>query len=127
MLSPHLSYVERLDKLVGRLVPMLDYLRDVMGKGLTAEMAEYEQYIQEVQALRSDFDPLQPPPRFERLHRSFDRLLAGHERLTRHISGMLKTTDAAYVQTLAAEFPRVEKLGATFSEELWRTNPKPGR
>jgi len=126
-LTLHASYPERLDKLIGRVVPLIACLRDLMGKGLTAQMAEYERYIQEVQALRADFDPLQTPSRFQRLHRSFGRLLAGHERLARHISGMLKTTDAAYVQALAAEFPRVEEFGERFSEELWRINQKPGR
>jgi len=125
-LAPHVSYSERLDKLVARLIPLVDYLREVMGKGLTAQMAEYEQYVQEVQAIRVEFDPLQPPPHFEKLHRSFDRFLDSHERLTRHITGMLKTTEPAYVQALAAEFPRVEKLGSRFFQERWRFNQKSG-
>ncbi len=126
LLAPHVSYPERLDKLVGRLVPLVDYLRDVMEKGLTAQMTEYEQYVQEVQAVRVEFDPLQPPAQFKKLHRAFDRFLDSHERLTRHIAGMLKTTDPAHVRALAAEFPRVEKLGSGFFQEVRRFNQNTG-
>lgn len=118
------DYFQRFDELRGRAAPLVEALVPHAERAAAGDTdkAPFRYYLAELDGIKKELASLQPPRAFRKVHRSFERVVAGLDTVSVHIRQYVATGDVEHLYRFDREVVRVKKPALQLAKEIERSN-----